>query len=198
MRVLQLVIAGSLALTLVACGSSAASSGDGRSGDVTGSDAGPSDSLVDATDPGGDGQTNVPGGDVSGLAAAPCSLFSIADVEQASGTPGMETEEIANPGASLCSYRPADTGIEITIGIAEGETATGQFQTLAFLKDSGVEGLERIDGIGDDAIYSGDDTTLFMLKGTTGVNIFVRDDSLDAPANRDLALTLGRLANDRL
>lgn len=103
----------------------------------------------------------------------------------------------AGPDAATCVYR-TQTKANVTISVARGDAAKGAW-TLA-TKYSGTK--NPLPGIGDEALYNPEGTTLIARKGDTSCRLdvvgFDNADAMDditKARGEDLARKLGALCN---
>jgi hypothetical protein len=195
MRLIHAAPAGLLVLLLAACGGS---TGGATAAPVDGAAETAEAAATDAADP--VPTTAAGGGNIGGgWATKPCDLLTQTDVEQAAGAAGMAPTPIPMDATSgLCGYRSADYKSEIVLSVWGGDQAVSMFTTLNTLLAANADGIEGVDGLGGDAIYSAADGTLVVSKNGTAVQVAVRIQDRDPAAIKAIALDLGRQVADKL
>ena len=195
MRLVHAAPAGLLVLLLAACGGSTGGAAT-QPADVP---TEPAEVVAtDAAEPPPSTAAGV-GTAGQGWATKPCDLLAQADVEKAAGAAGMAPTPIPMDATSgLCGYRSADYSAEIVLSVWGGDQAVGMFTTLKTLLDQNAGGIEKVDGIGADAIFSAADGTLVVSKNGTAVQVAVRIPDRDPAAIKAIALDLGRQVAGRL
>ncbi|MEP7082105.1 MAG: DUF3558 family protein [Chloroflexota bacterium] len=173
-------------LTLVACG------GAGTDGGAAG--GGESD-AAETPDAGGNGGGG--GGAADGFDL--CATLTLDEVSDAAGVEATDAQGVnLTQGQASCNYNG-----EGGLGIA-GHTYTtglsGVDPTQMFDANLEAAGAERIDGVGDGAVFIGDDNfpILWVLKGDGLYAMTVLASNLDAAGKREATIELARIAVDRL
>ncbi len=210
MRVLTTGSAAALMFILAACGGGAAGTAQ-PTDDGAQATAGPTDAGA-PTDPGAptdgsptESQGTAPepttgGGDGSGgFASHPCDLVSQADAEAAAAVTGLTSSELAvDPMSGICSWRDANGQVEVYAGVWVGDGGTGQWEAIKYLEENSTDVVEKVDGLGGDAMYSTQGDVLLVHKGDTLVQITVRSPGLDAAALKAAAFDVGKAVLARL
>jgi hypothetical protein len=183
-----------LVLALAGCGGSG---GAGDSATSTDPAAEATDSAeTAAVEPTEDTSGSSGGG--SGFGAKPCDLLAQQAVEAATGASGMTPTAVPTDAASgLCGYRAAD-GAEVVLSVWEGDAGTAMWTTMDMIVSAGGVGIERIDGLGADAIWSSGDGTLVLAKNGTTVQVAVRLPDKSPDDVRPIADDLARQIAARL
>lgn len=195
MRLVHAAPAGLLVLLLAACGGSA---GSATTQPVDVPTEAPEAVATSAAEP---VPTTAAGGGATGAgwATKPCELLAQADVEKAAGATAMTPTPIPMDASSgLCGFRSADFSAEIVLSVWSGDAATSMYTTLEMLLGANAGGIEKVDGLGADAIFSATDGTLVVSKNGTAVQVAVRIPARDPAAIKAIALDLGRQVAGRL
>ena len=194
MRLAHVALVGLLVLLIAACGGSAG----GASSDPASVPTEAPDAATSAAEP---APTVAAGGGTTGegWATKPCELLAQADVEKAAGATAMTPSPIAMDATSgLCGYRAADNSAEVVVTVWGGDQATAMSTTIGYLADQGGEGIERVNDLGADAVFSASDGTIFVSKNGTAVQVAIRIPDRDPAAIKAIALDLGRQVAGRL
>ena len=193
MRLMHAAPVGLLVLLLAACGGSAGGAATEPADVPTGAAA-----ATSAAEP---APTTAAGGGTAGegWATKPCELLAQAEVEQATGATAMTPAPVPMDATSgLCGYRAAEDNAEVVVTVWGGDQATAMSTTIGYLADQGGEGIERVDDLGVDAVFSASDGTLFVSKNGTAVQLAIRIPDRDPAAIKAIALDLGRQVAGRL
>ncbi len=142
-------------------------------------------------------------GDGSGsgtaFAARPCEVVTQGDAEAALGVSGLTSQVLpVDPNSGICSWRDAANTVEVYAGVWDSGAGLGQWEAIAYLADNGGEGIERIDGLGGDALFATQGAVLLVWKNSTLVQLTVRHPDFDEAAQRAAVIELGRAALGRL
>jgi hypothetical protein len=188
-----------LAALIAGCGSSG-QDGDGPSEPANEASTEPAASSGE--DPGGSSGggpgASLSGGAGGGWIAKPCDLLTVGEVGDAMGGTDFVAQPVTTGGGSLCGYRSEGSGNEVVLTVYEGDAALGMMMPMELIADSAAEGVSRVDGIGETAVYS-DDGTLALYENGTAVLVNVeQSDATDAASLQALAVDLGRKVADRL
>jgi hypothetical protein len=184
-----------LILTLIAC----SSSGTGGDASIDPDDTSSTEPVESTPVEPGDSSGAVPGASSGpGWTEMPCDLLTTDEIGGVMGVADFAAQPvIVAPGSALCGYRSASVDSEVVLSVYAGEGAVGQSTTMRFLLDQGAEGMELVDGVAEQAIYSQD--TLAVTENGSFVLVKVRKESSVDPATvRPLAIELGRLVAGRL
>jgi hypothetical protein len=189
-----------LAVALVACGGSgaapdAATTGASEPTQAPAAEtAAPTTDAIDATASTEGAPTTEPaGGGSGGFASRPCDLVSQADAETAAGVGGLIQSVLQIDATSgICTYQDTAKGIEVYAGVWDRDAAEAQWAAMQYLVDAGTPDIEKVEGLGGDAIYSTSGSVLLVRKGDTLVQLTVRNPDLDEAANKAAVVALGR------
>lgn len=173
-----------LVIGLAACGGGTSATDGATATDDTGQPT-----EAPATDGGGGGGT---GGAVD--------LCAVLTIEEVSAAAGVEVSEAVGAnlgdGQSSCNYNTAD-GLAVaghTFTTPESGVSPGD------MFDANAAEGESVDGVGDDAVMTGDDNfpILFVKAGDSLYGISVLAENLDPEGKRQASIDLAKLAVDRL
>jgi hypothetical protein len=210
MRQRTLVAVAAMAALLVACGGAAAPAGPSGVPSATE----PAATVATEPTPAGEptpesepeptegepaGETPAQGGGNGGFASRPCDVLSAEEAESAVGVSGLSPQTLTIDAMSaICSYRDAANQVEVYAGIWEREAAEAQWTTMEYLVDAGTDGIERVDGLGGDAILADAGTVLLVHDGGTVVQLTVRNPDFDEAATKAAVLEVGRAVLARI
>jgi hypothetical protein len=128
-----------------------------------------------------------------GFASRPCDLVSQADAETAAGVGGLSSSVLTiDQTSGICSWRDAANQVEVYAGIWEMEAAEAQWSAMKYLADSGADDVERVDGLGGDAIYGTSGSVLLVYRNGTLAQLTIRSPGLDDATNKANLLELGK------
>ncbi len=196
MRVLATGSIAILVVALAACSGGAAPVGAGDATNATGGATDPpavSALPVESAPPAEEPSAPTGGGTGDGYAMRPCDLVSPADAEAAAGVGGLTSQVLqVDPTSGICTYRDSDNQVEVYAGVWDSDAAAGQWATMEMIVDGGADDVERVDGLGGDAIFSTSGAVLLVYKGDTLVQLTVRNPAFDEAATKTAVLTLGR------
>ncbi len=184
-----------LAFALASCGQAAPAADQRDDGGEPGDTAQQTEAA--ATDGGGD---DAAGGDGGGDGIDGC-LLTAEEVSAALDAEVADATAVENPGLGAgCSYNAADNAPVLAISIITNEQAEGAFESYRE-----YEGAEEISGIGDAALYLGEELppgVAFIKDGVVvSLGVPVAASSYDADelaAVRSALEDLARIAADRL
>jgi uncharacterized protein DUF3558 len=179
-RRLPVAITAVALLALVACGGSATGTG--------GTGAGESD-AADAPDAGGG----------AGEGFDLCATLTLDEVSDAAGVEATDTTGVnMSQGTASCNYNAAD-GAAIA-GHTYTTTASGIDPSQMFDANLEAEGAEEIDGVGDRAVFVGDENfpILWVVKGDSLYAMTVLAANLDGAGKREATIELAKIAVGRL
>lgn len=173
-------------LVLVACGGAATTGGADGDG---GSDA----TAAPDTDGGnGDGGGAGEGFDL-------CATLSLDEVSDAAGVEATDAQGVnLTQGSASCNYNSADGGP--VAGHTYTTAVAGFSPSQMFEGNLEAAGAEEIDGVGDRAVFVGDDNfpILWVLKNDALYAMTVLAPNLDGDGKREATIELARKAVDRL
>ena len=177
-----LAAAGVLCLSLVACSGSGSASPISTNGtlpsaaDASQAPSPPAPSL--ATEASSAAGSDVPASAVAGSSSA-CRLMTAADVSTAVGQP-MTQVDAGAPNA--CLYGSADRSEQVLIYVF--------LDVAAMTADVDLNGAtEQIDGLGDQAFWSGFSGTIFVRKGDRAFKINDPDLAIAHPSDPNVPKT---------
>ena len=76
-------------------------------------------------------------------------------------------------------------------GIWDREAAEGQWSTMEMIVDAGADGIEKVEGLGGDAIYSTSGSVLLVYKNGTLAQLTIGNEDLDEASNKAAVRGLG-------
>jgi len=196
-----------LSLLLAACGSQGATAGSqgGAASQEPASQSGPAASAPAPTDT---AQTEAPpevtpaateatagggassGGGASGAGA--CGLITAAEASEVLGRTVSVTMDASDQPVAFCIYSD-DTGNAV---LATSLMARGGAASFSVALSG--SGIEKVDGLGDDAAFDPSSASLFVLVGDAVLSVVAGDGREPEAQRRDWAQALARIAVGRM